>query len=187
MSGLAAADRPIRSGSVLAVAAFAILLSPLAPSPAPAATSRISGELDAAGLRGLLAGRRGRVVLLNFWATWCVPCREEFPDLVRLQKDLAPRGLQIVGVSTDFAGQTAAVESFLASMKPNFDNYRKKSGGDQQAFIEAVDGKWGGELPFSVLYDREGRKARVLSGKHTLAQYRTEIVKLLGPETRDAK
>lgn len=140
--------------------------------------TRISGELDAAGFRSLLLGNRGSIVLVNFWATWCVPCREEFPDLVRLQKELAPRGFRLLAVSTDFASQRAAVESFLNSMKPGFPNYWKKSGGEQ-AFIESVDPGWGGELPFSVLYGRDGARLKSLSGKHTYADYRREILSAL--------
>ena len=168
-----------RNGKRAALAAFFLLLAFFGFSGIAAAASRVSGELDARGLRTLLAERKGRVVLVNFWATWCVPCREEFPDLVRLQKELGPRGLTVIGISTDFSGQTAAVEGFLAAAKPNFPNYRKKSGGDDGAFIEAVDGSWGGELPFSVLYAADGRKIRVLSGKHSYGQYRAEILKAL--------
>src|SRR6185369_8806786 len=74
-----------------------------------AQTSRIAGEVDARVLAERIAKERGRVVLVNFWATWCVPCREEFPDLSRLQHKYRTRGLQVLGVSTDFASQTAAV------------------------------------------------------------------------------
>ncbi len=162
-----------------AAAALFLLLLTFAFAGAAATTSRVSGELDAPALRALLAEHKGRVVLVNFWATWCVPCREEFPDLVRLQKELGPRGLTIVGISTDFSGQTAAVEGFLATAKPNFRNYRKKAGGDDGAFIEAVEASWGGELPFSVLYAADGRKIRVLSGKHSYGQYRDEILKAM--------
>ncbi len=137
--------------------------------------------MDAAGLAERVAREKGYVVLVNFWATWCVPCREEFPDLVRLSKAYRGRGLRVLGVSTDLARQRAAVEKFLAAQKPGFPNYRKKSGGDDQQFIDAVDKSWGGELPFSVLYARDGRKAKGLSGKHTYREYEEEIVKLLGP------
>jgi thiol-disulfide isomerase/thioredoxin len=169
--------------SRFAVAALVALLAGGVGPPASGSPSSISGEIDSGGLRELLAAQKGRVVLVNFWATWCVPCREEFPDLVRLQRDLAPRGLRVLGISTDFTGQTAAVEGFLASTKPNFDNYRKKSGNDQ-AFIETVDRSWGGELPFSVLYGRDGRKRKIFSGRHSYDQYRTEILKLLSEGNR---
>jgi thiol-disulfide isomerase/thioredoxin len=141
----------------------------------------LAGELDAAGLRQTVARQKGRVVLLNFWATWCVPCREEFPELSKLQGEYGAAGLQLIGVSTDFAKERPAVQKFLAEQRPSFPNYRKKSGGDDQDFIEAVDSSWGGELPFSVLYDRSGRKVRVYSGSLPLAAVEKEIRKLLAP------
>jgi thiol-disulfide isomerase/thioredoxin len=145
--------------------------------------SRLAGELDARGLAQAIAHEKGRVVLLNFWATWCVPCREEFPQLSRLQLRHRAAGLSVLGVSTDFAKAKPAVEEFLREQKPSFPNYRKKSGGDDQKFIEAVDSSWGGELPFSVLYDRSGRKVKVFSGELPFAAAEKEIRSLLsGPE-----
>lgn len=85
----------------------------------------------------------------------------------------------MIGVSTDLAREMPAVEKFLAQQNPNFPNYRKKSGGDDQDFIESVDPKWGGELPFSVLYGRDGKKAGVLSGKQSPADFEKAVAKLL--------
>jgi len=143
-----------------------------AAQPLPAAdASRLTGEIDAPGLAAAIAKEKGRVVLVNFWATWCVPCRQEFPDLVKLDKAYRARGLTVIGVSTDLAKDLPAVEKFLAASSPDFANYRKKSGGDDQVFIEAVDKKWGGELPFSVVYGPDGKKAKVLSGKQSYASF----------------
>jgi thiol-disulfide isomerase/thioredoxin len=108
-----------------------------------------------------------------------VPCREEFPDLVKLEKALGARGLSVVGVSIDSAKDLPAVEKFLATTRPDFPNYRKTSGGDDQVFIESVDAKWGGELPFTVLYAKDGRKARVLSGKQSYADFERAATALL--------
>jgi len=162
-------------------AAAALLIVFAAAATADAESLRLTGELDARGLRQAIAREKGHVVLLNFWATWCVPCREEFPDLSRLQERHRRVGLRVLGVSTDFEKQLAAVEKFLAEQKPMFPNYRKKSGGDDQDFIEAVDDSWGGELPFSVLYDRAGKKVRVFSGKLPISEAEREIVRLLAP------
>jgi thiol-disulfide isomerase/thioredoxin len=159
-----------------ALGAFVLFL---ASGLAGGQTSRVSGELDAAGLRERLASEKGRVVLLNFWATWCDPCREEFPDLNRLQKAYESRGLRVLGITTDFDRQMPQVEKFLAAQKPSFPNYHKKSGGDDQLFIEAVDRSWGGELPFSVLYGRDGHKVKTLSGKHSYQDYEKEVRALL--------
>ncbi len=160
-----------------AAAAALLLLVPRASFAADA--PRLAGEVDARGLSEAIAKQKGRVVLVNFWATWCVPCREEFPDLVRLEKAYRSRGLSVVGVSTDLAKDLPAVEKMLTSARPDFRNYRKKSGGDDQDFIESVDAKWGGELPFSVLYGRDGKKARVLSGKQSYADFEKAVAGLL--------
>ncbi len=151
---------------------------PITRSPDHPSPDSLAGEVDARGLAERIAREKGRVVLVNFWATWCAPCREEFPDLARLDRAYVGRGLRVLGVSTDFARQAPAVKKFLAEQKPGFPNYRKKNGDDEQ-FIDAVDKSWGGELPFSVLYARDGTKAKVLSGKHTYGEYEAEILKLL--------
>jgi len=141
--------------------------------------SRLSGELDADGLASRVAREKGRVVLVNFWATWCEPCREEFPSLSRLDAAYRGQGLTVLGVSTDLASQTPGVEKFLAAQNPSFSNYHKKSGGDDQAFIDAVDRSWGGDLPFNVLYGRDGRKAKVLAGQQSYAAFEKEVQNLL--------
>ena len=82
----------------------------LAASGSLAQGTRLAGEVDAGGLSERIAREKGHVVLVNFWATWCVPCREEFPDLSRLQKAYAAKGLRVIGISTDLERETPAVE-----------------------------------------------------------------------------
>ena len=161
------------------LAAAVIALAGLAGAARAAEAPRLAGEGDSKGLAEAVAREKGHVVLVNFWATWCVPCREEFPDLVRLEKAYRSQGLRVIGVSTDFEKQRAAVDKFLAAHRPDFPNYRKKSGGDDQEFIEKVDAKWGGELPFSVIFGPDGKKARVLSGKQSYSDFEREVLKLL--------
>lgn len=163
----------MKSGARLAAAGL------LAAAVLSAETSRLAGELDAKGFASRVAAEKGRVVLVNFWATWCAPCREEFPDLARLSRTYSGKGLTVLGVSTDFAGQLPAVEKFLEENRPPFANYHKLSGGDDQDFINAVERSWGGELPFTVLFDRQGRKVRILTGKQSYADLEREIARLL--------
>jgi thiol-disulfide isomerase/thioredoxin len=141
--------------------------------------SRLAGDVDAKGLAAAVAKDRGKVVVVNFWATWCVPCREEFPDIVRLEKAYRARGVAVVGVSIDLSKDLPKVEKFLATNKPDFPNYVKHAGGDDQEFIDAVDPKWGGELPFTVVYGRDGKKAKSLSGKQSYAQFENAVAELL--------
>jgi thiol-disulfide isomerase/thioredoxin len=137
---------------------------------------KLAGEVDAKGLAAAITAQHGKVVVVNFWATWCVPCREEFPDLVRLERAYRGRGVSVLGVSIDLPKDMPKVEKFLATSAPDFPNYIKRVGGDDQDFIESVDPKWGGELPFTVVYGRDGKKAEVLSGKQSYASFEKAIV-----------
>ncbi len=166
-----------RSAAVAVLALFVPLA--LASAAVAADASRLAGEVNAKGLAQAIAREKGKVVLVNFWATWCVPCREEFPDLVHLERSYRNSGLRVIGVSTDLTRDLPAVEKFLASNGPDFPNYRKASGGDDQDFIESVDPKWGGELPFSVLYGRDGKRLRTLSGKQSSADFERAVNALL--------
>jgi thiol-disulfide isomerase/thioredoxin len=150
-----------------------------ATPPPPPEAWELAGEVDAKGLAAAIAKQKGRVVVVNFWATWCVPCRQEYPDLTRLEKAYRDRGVSVLGVSIDSAKDLPKVDQFLARMKPDFPNYRKASGGDDQDFIESVDKKWGGELPFTVVYGRDGNKARVLSGKQSYGEFEAAVKALL--------
>jgi thiol-disulfide isomerase/thioredoxin len=161
-------------------AAAALLFVGLVASLALAVDApRLAGDLDAKGLADAVARNHGKVVVVNFWATWCVPCREEYSDLIRLEKTYRDRGVAVLGVSIDLAKDLPKVEKFLAANHPEFPNYMKRAGGDDQDFIDAVDPKWGGELPFTVVYARDGKKAKVLSGKQTYASFEKAVTELL--------
>ena len=97
----------------------------------------------------------GDVVLLNFWATWCGPCREEMPMLVNLQNDLDSRGFQVIGVSVDEEGE-AVVESFLEDFPLNYPVVI-----DEGELAAEYGAQYA--VPTTVLIDRAGRvRHRVL-------------------------
>ena len=99
--------------------------------------------IDAHGFQKLLEHYRGEPLLVTFWATWCEPCRDEYPMLNELAKQYAPQGLRVVGVNLDDDGDLILMRRFLARYKPVFPNYRKKMGGEE-AFHQVVSPVWSG-------------------------------------------
>jgi peroxiredoxin len=116
-------------------------LSPSSPAPAFALTDIRGGKLD-------LAAYRGKVVLLDFWATWCAPCRTEIPHFISLQDRYGSQGLQVIGISMDDSDKP--VKEFYAEHKMN---YPVAVGDDKLA--DAYGGVLG--LPVAFLIDRQGR------------------------------
>ncbi len=117
--------------------------------------------VDAAGLQAALASQKGKVVVLNFWATWCVPCREEFPDLVRFAKEHSAR-VSLVTVSLDDPVEAAtSVRKFLDDMKaPGLRLI--KGPGDPDTFINSVDPAWSGGLPATFIQRADGTRAHAI-------------------------
>jgi cytochrome c biogenesis protein CcmG/thiol:disulfide interchange protein DsbE len=118
-----------------------------------------------------LSDYRGQVVLLNFWATWCGPCKIEIPWFVEFQRTYKDRGFTVLGVSVDEDGWEA-VRPFLASRQVNYPVVVSTLEVEQQyGGVEA--------LPVSFLIDREGRIAATHVGLVTKKTYEDEIRRLL--------
>jgi thiol-disulfide isomerase/thioredoxin len=124
---------------------------------APEARATTTGEAlwsrplpDLAGAPQTLAQWRGRVLVVNFWATWCAPCREEIPVFVELQRRYGERGLQFVGIAID---QPDKVAPFAAEFGIN---YPVLVGGLDAAEWSRDLGNRVGALPFTLVIDRDG-------------------------------
>jgi len=117
-----------------------------------------------------LEDQRGSVVLLNFWATWCPPCRAETPDLVTLQQTYGPRGLRIVGISMD-DDPAKVVPPFAAEYRIP---YPMLIANENMPFGGAI-----AALPTSMLVDAQGRVARRYRGLHTAEEFAPDIERLL--------
>ncbi|MBI3670293.1 MAG: TlpA family protein disulfide reductase, partial [Acidobacteria bacterium] len=112
------------------------------------------------------------------WATWCEPCREEYPLLNDLARKYAPQGLNVVGISLDDDGEITLVRHFLAQHHPVFPNYRKRPG-NEEAFINSVNPKWSGAIPATFFYARDGRELGHLVGETPREDYEKAIRALL--------
>jgi thiol-disulfide isomerase/thioredoxin len=146
---------------------------------APQATAPSDPKLiDAQGYQKLVEQYRGKAVLITFWATWCEPCRDEFPMLNELAMQYAPQGLHVVGVNLDQDGDLILMRRFIARYKPAFPNYRKKAGGED-SFVQAVLPGWNGAIPASVFYAKDGRQIGHLLGAGDRATYEAAIRSLL--------
>ncbi|HET7293000.1 MAG TPA: TlpA disulfide reductase family protein [Vicinamibacteria bacterium] len=127
--------------------------------------SSLAGEIDAPALRKLVLEHKGRPVVVSLWATWCEPCVKEFPELASLARrrpDVA-----FLSVSLDEQDDVAGLEAFVSRQRPPFPVFRKAPGKDD-AFIDGLDAAWGGVIPATLVFGRDGRKAALLQGEHTM-------------------
>jgi thiol-disulfide isomerase/thioredoxin len=106
-------------------------------------------------------------LFVNFWATWCTPCREEFPGLVRLHEFLDEKPVDLVGISVDYPDEIQSkINPFLSSHHVKFQNYVKNVGSDQQ-FINLVNPHWSGSIPVTVIYGTNGKLRAFIRGKRS--------------------
>jgi thiol-disulfide isomerase/thioredoxin len=119
-------------------------------------------RVDAPALHKKILKSRGKVVVVNVWATWCVPCIEEFPDLLRLRTTFEAQGLEMIFVSADSPKRLRQdVYPFLKKMKVTFPTYIKETQ-DDEGFINALSREWRGALPATFIYDRKGKLIHTL-------------------------
>ena len=102
---------------------------------------------DLCGKTWTFSDLRGKVVLVNFWATWCPPCRKEMPDLETLYQQFAPRGLVILGISDEEASKVRPIYPRAQSLLP--DPARSRTQGERSFIVEGI--------PKSFVYDRDGK------------------------------
>ncbi len=171
-------------------AAFGLLL--VAPGCGPSSESRPATSGSAAARAPTLVPatadqilkavreKAAPVTVVNVWATWCVPCREEFPELVRLSEDYRDRGVDLVLVSTDF--QEQAARRFLADQGVREPSYFKE-GGDME-FIEALNPRWSGALPATFVFDRDGTLRFFREGKTTYEELERAVMAVLESPTQ---
>lgn len=148
------------------------------PPPAPPANAKFAPAPDVQfealdGKPFRLSSLRGRVVLLNFWATWCLPCRAEIPEFNALQRDLEPKGLSVVGVSVSPVDTADSIRSFQKDIKQDYTVLRG---------AEEIGSQFGNGpgLPVTYILDREGRIRQKFVGPQSRENFEAALKPLLG-------
>lgn len=135
---------------------------------------------DLTGAEQSLAALKGRVIVLNFWATWCEPCKKEMPDLAAIQNEYAPLGVQVIGAAGDATVESAKVLKFIREFKVNFPVWLGASTEDMRRFGV------GEVLPATVIIDRNGKIVWREIGIIKAVELRKELDKLLLPKVAEA-
>ena len=161
----------------LAVGAFVGLRQ---ESPQDASTLLALSLPDITGQQQSLGQWRGKVVVVNFWATWCAPCREEMPEFVRAQSEFGSRGLQFVGIAVD---QADKVDEFARELGLN---YPVLIGGFGAIELSKTLGNRLMALPFTIIVDRQGRVAHTQLGPLKPDQLRSIVGKLLSNNSKSS-
>ena len=175
---------------VLATTALASV-SPAVPAGAPTALAQTPTVAELPQILAAVHSPGARAVLVNVWATWCEPCRQEMPDVIRFYRDHRQDGLRLVLVSADDEENRAEVARVLAEAGLPADTVSFIKRGDDMKFINGLDRRWSGALPASFLFDGRGRKRHTWAGPvtyHALARGTAGLLTAPGePETKPGR
>jgi thiol-disulfide isomerase/thioredoxin len=125
-------------------------------------------------VRELVKNHTNKLRLINVWATWCVPCVEEFPGLVYLNHMYRDRGYEMVSISLDDSTHEMQALDFLQKNQSSSPNYRY-AGADKYQFIETLDSNWQGALPYTLLIEPGGKKVYMKQGVNGIDQLKKII------------
>lgn len=134
---------------------------------------------DISDLNKIRKDNTGKVLLFNFWATWCEPCKEEFPDLIKLNNEYGEKNLKLILVSLDFKEDIESkLLPFLKSNNVDFVTYYLSSS-NPDSIMNYFDKKWDGGIPATFIFDREGNYQKFILGKSNYDNFEKEIKKYL--------
>jgi len=122
----------------------------------------------------IIKNRNGKYLLLNIWATWCDPCREEFPALIKLSKKYKDE-IEFIGISVDYPDEAdTKIKPFLLLVNSNFTNY-VNSERNSENFISNLNQEWNGSVPATFVYDTKGNQIKYFIGGKTFDEFEKEI------------
>ena len=134
--------------------------------------------INAGDLRNILNYCNDTALLINVWATWCVPCREEFPDLVKISKSYAGK-VRIIGISVDDSEVLKSkVIPFIKEQNANFEIYLLKVV-EPEDFINLLNKKWSGAIPATFIYDKNRNEKEMLIGKQSYKSFEEALKKVI--------
>jgi thiol-disulfide isomerase/thioredoxin len=177
--------RCVGFAAVCAVVAATAALAGDPPAAGPAAASAPVILMSADDLRKELTGLRGEVVILNLWATWCVSCLREIPELVELESEFHSRGVRLLGMAMDEPKDlNALVRPFHAKYFPAF-HTGLRGESDMDTMASVVDPAWNEVLPTTYIIDARGEVIKRLQGRQNREAFRARLVQAL--DRRDAQ
>ena len=135
--------------------------------------------VEASDINNQIKKHKGsKAVLINFWATYCVPCIEEFPMIVDLSKKYSEKGMQIYFVSADWLDRKKEVKDFLLEKDVKGLPVIKEEGNDNN-FINEISREWSGALPFTIVYDKNGNLSDYWEMKKNKDRFESAIIKAI--------
>ena len=165
--GACAQKQPVASGKPDSLTVDQVVFTPI-PAESLSSVIRASG---------------GKTTLVNVWATWCEPCREEFPGIVKLARAYEGDGLKVIFVSADFTEALPEAKHFLAQQGVDWPTWYKT--GSDETFIDALDSKWTGALPGTFVYDAQGKLRDSWEGKADYAKLEATVRPLLSLPSKE--
>lgn len=136
--------------------------------------NKISVEkIDKQKLEKIINQRNGKPLFINLWATWCVPCREEFPTINKLVDEY--KNIDFIGISIDYPDEVESkIIPFLKSQKAKFVSFVNGFEKDED-LINFLDKDWNGALPATFIFNLKGEKISFLEGKKSYDEFKKEI------------
>ena len=175
--------RPPRPTRLLAGSLLALAIGGLCAA-APVAPTLV--DADAAAVLKAVRAPGATAVVVNLWASWCGPCREEFPDVIKAARELKPRGVRLLLVSGDFDAGRADAVRFLKEHGVEGPTYIT-SGGDGE-FIDGLAPAWSGALPATLVFDGAGHLKHLHEGKVTYDELKKLVLEVVdSPGARPGK
>jgi thiol-disulfide isomerase/thioredoxin len=130
-------------------------------------------------LDSIKEANKGKVILFNYWASWCKPCTEEFPDIMKIYNEYKDKDFKLVFVSLDFGDDLATqTKKILKKMNVDFTTYYNGFNKDED-LINYMDKNWEGSIPGTFIFDKNGKLKKTLIGKTDYKEFKEAVNKYI--------